>query len=408
LEGFPTDDDLTEEDEHVTQDCLKQLNGLVCANLPQEGNWHVEAFGSRSNGFGMRCSDLDVVTYERKAGKQSDARSILKKLQLVFLKSPVFTVEGELLQQKVKVPILKLRYADRVDVDISVNNCSPLANTKLLKRYSEYGRVKSLVLAVKVWAKERRVCGAKDGYLSSYALNLMTIYYLQVFAALPCLQHDKPNPKWWNTEPISNLFSAFFRFYTTAFQWDREVVSIRLGRREHVGAVEFEALRGSRPEVRLNIEDPFITSHNLSCVMTLDTLARFRQALWDRFHQALWDPRILRHTPIARTRTNSDSKAPKPPPMRVRNAKISKGSVTSEDPVILKEGLATSTKAFVESNVKSLQQELTKVVEVRNTFLNVREQIRQTSVRPRTRSAPPSSVPSPRLCRQASLPHLMI
>jgi poly(A) RNA polymerase GLD2 len=113
----------------------------------------------------------------------------------------------------VQVPILK--FFDRaggLEVDLSVNNPTSIRNTHLMFCYSQADyRVRPLVLAVKLWAKEHGINEARQAgagcvlsltgllcrfqTLSSYSLTLMVLHYLQsgVFpAVLPCLQEQLP------------------------------------------------------------------------------------------------------------------------------------------------------------------------------------------------------------------------
>jgi len=183
-----------------------------------------------------------------------------------------------------------------------MNNLAPLLNTRLLKAYASLDqRVVDLVVAIKIWTKEKRLCGAVDGHLSSYAFALMAIYYLQVVSgtSMPCLQKDATDDAFADEESAEKVAQAareagwkldaslfmlvcgFFAFYAGTngpctnddempFNWGMEVVSIRLGTREFSSHEEFKELRGIQEE-RLHIEDPFERSRNLRDVMTQKT-----------------------------------------------------------------------------------------------------------------------------------------
>jgi hypothetical protein len=78
--------------------------------------------------------------------------------------------------------------------DLSVDGELALLNSRLLRAYLDCdARVRPLVFAVKQWAA---ACGMKDashGFLSSYSLTLMVVYFLQRGvspAVLPVLQED--------------------------------------------------------------------------------------------------------------------------------------------------------------------------------------------------------------------------
>lgn len=81
----------------------------------------------------------------------------------------------------IKVPII--RYEDLhsgIDVDISVNNILAMYNTDLIYVYCQIDhRFHILATFLKHWAKQVKIIGAPNGYLSSYALTLMVIAFLQ-------------------------------------------------------------------------------------------------------------------------------------------------------------------------------------------------------------------------------------
>ena len=109
-------------------------------------------------------------------------------------------------------------------------------NTHLLHCYSQLdGRVRPLVLAVKKWARDCQINDASDNTLSSYALTLMVVWYLQAGVSppvLPCLQETHPAmfppesragsltflpphcPQSTNTQSLAQLYLQFFQFYS--------------------------------------------------------------------------------------------------------------------------------------------------------------------------------------------------
>jgi len=264
----------TEQDDKVVVNCCKDMEALVHANL--SGKWSVQPFGSAVNGFGTRNSDIDVTIFE--VDQKSDAKSVLEKLLKVSQNSghgvigARFSVTEAILNAR--VPILKLVYHDdcsgRQEVDLSVHNRAPLLNTQLLLKYSSIDvRVRQLVVAVKLWAKKHNVCGAsvlqkKMRFLPAYAWNLMAIYFLQVKVGLP--GPFQANMNWECKLSLDSLFTEFFVWYADEFGWCNEVVSLRTGRRVDKEGAEFQALDKRRR--KLLIEDPYITTRNLSDVLT--------------------------------------------------------------------------------------------------------------------------------------------
>ena len=128
-------------------------------------------------------------------------------------------------------------------MDLSCQNLDALRNTELFKAYSRlHPAVWQLVVLVKCWARAANVCGAPDGYLSSYSWTLMVIYFLQVHPELqmPCLDTEPfrqgatvesgEMPTWNCSRPPHWLLEAFFMFYAGSrdgFRWGTEALSPR-------------------------------------------------------------------------------------------------------------------------------------------------------------------------------------
>jgi DNA polymerase sigma len=194
-------------------------------------------------------------------------------------------------------------------MDVSVNSATPLHSAVLLTESGQFDlRFKSLILLVRRWARDRGVCHAAKGNLPPYAWSLLSIYFLQVgadeVALLPPLKEfakssrlaekssgDAPDSekKWTPPESgrpnvsVAALFKEFVRFYHERFDWRREVVSVRRGRR---GAPDLslqlhiaERPDGAATEVAPSIEDPFESTRNLSTCMTALGVQRMREEL---------------------------------------------------------------------------------------------------------------------------------
>lgn len=271
----------TPEDEALVQESLRELE-IVRESLPESETYKLSAFGSVVSGFGMRGCDLDVVLCrEPPLGEAEDGIETLLNLERA-LKGSAFTVKDVV--KKARVPLLKLDYKGQ-ELDLSVNNPRPLQNTLLLKDYAQlHSNVTDLVLLVKLWAQANRLKGAPARHLSSYALTLMVIYYLQVVCGVPSLQEsglageavELECGRCWKS--ATEMLHDFFAFYACDFQWGTEVVSVRCGRRQDVDSDQFREL-GGRWDKRLHIEDPLECSRNL------------RDVLW-RQHEELLRERI--------------------------------------------------------------------------------------------------------------------
>jgi len=299
---------LQDREKDCMERCVRTLQHAIDKGLSDRGlrpEWSVEKFGSSANGFGTAGADLDVTIVrkrqQRYCEEELDAAAAAQELQDIL--QPLlqghrrFAVVQEI--YGAKVPICKLRFEHCLEVDVSCHNLRALRNTRLLNAYSEMSpSLHELVVAVKIWAKAHGVCGAAERNLSSYALTLMAIYFLQLELQiqLPCLpvdafelgklgRGDRRVAKLQNTwkdprPPVQALLVGFFQFYISNFAWGSEVVSVRLGRRSSVDSSDFEAL-SHRWTQRLHIEDPYELGRNLHCVLAAEREMCLMSAMHD-------------------------------------------------------------------------------------------------------------------------------
>lgn len=269
----------------------------------------VHAFGSAVNGFGDGTSDIDMVV---EAAPSQLARGLnlsgCSQSQLVpralgklagRLHRHNFYIDARILNAK--VPILKLRY-DGCECDLSCNNLLPLFNTRLLKAYADIdARVVRIVQEFKAWAKAKQVHGAPNGHLSSYAMTLMVIFYMQVKGALPCLQRSAADhPKEYvHDGQVLNVamdldvvspcqtdiyvdFSQLLYFFRDEFKWGEWVVSVRVGVCKPLSSFPElttkwrDGTTRAEASMMLHIEDPFETKRNLNSVLAPGS----NQRLW--------------------------------------------------------------------------------------------------------------------------------
>jgi len=201
-----------------------------------------------------------------------------------------------------------------VPLNLSVNAVTPLYNAALL---AECGRLepraRELILLVKRWAKDRGLCHAAKGHFSPYVWTLVVIFFCQVYESeegplLPPLDGfetcsglmkagrgaqpkraaapepaGEPAPHSAPKRSAAALFKDFAAFFAKDFDWRKEAVSIRLGRR----AAPDQALplhivldgEAGGSDVGPSIEDPFEPSQNLGACTTASSLAHLRSEL---------------------------------------------------------------------------------------------------------------------------------
>ena len=131
--------------------------------------------------------------------------------------------------------------------------------------------VRELMITVKKWAKENKICSAQDNSLSSYAWLNMVVFYLQCLEFIPNLQCPKllekfgikrdANNYWHNVNDLDTCFLTweqakqvwkrpqhlvdkhhllgntallygFFHFYTIDFKRSVSMISIKRGKEE--------------------------------------------------------------------------------------------------------------------------------------------------------------------------------
>lgn len=276
--------EMTDEVRQRMARCIEALEA-VANRLGRK--WRVSPFGSAANGFGTKFSDLDATCYELKENEDEEeqkqpAEILSERLAPLLREHSEFAMAQEVLHAR--VPILKLCFEGELEVDLSCHNTLPLQNTKLLKAYSSLDeRVRDLVITVKLWAKAHEVCGASQSHLSSYALTLMAIYFMQVhpkikLVMLPVgLFKEDGNPdveqkvkaarSSWNCSlSLGQMVLRFFQFYSQEFSWGKEVVSVRFGQRISSNETVLQKLKGRHCD-RLHVEDPVDESRNLNCVL---------------------------------------------------------------------------------------------------------------------------------------------
>jgi DNA polymerase sigma len=256
--------------------CLSELSAAVRQLGPE---WDVQPFGSFANGFATVSSDLDVTCQQRGRELSSDVQAqsalALDAIAQVLEHRPDFTIEERIFGAR--IPLLKLRFANRLEVDLSCHNPTPILNTRLLRAYSNMdSRIRELGVVIKLWSKRVGVCDATKSNLSSYSFTLLVIYFLQVHkdVRLPVLPVDafrddakqeadervvKAMANWRCDLSLLDLMSRFFAFYcdpgNAGFRWGDEVVSVRCGEQHMIYESMFPMLRCSHMR-RLHIDDP--------------------------------------------------------------------------------------------------------------------------------------------------------
>ena len=303
---------------------------------PLEG-LRVVPFGSSVSGCGEATSDVDAALWFNPGPRNTKAvppKEILKRLAAVCSETPEFGFQVIETRFAAKVPVLVLEFESKITCDVSVFRLLPAYNTKLLRAYAELvPALPSLVIAVKRWAKQRKLAQTFQQYISSYSWTLMVIFFLQVKYRIPSLHQlykkqqppkttevyafDFVDPKREfkevdqvtgvsrengengaqveQAEPVPpelpKLFGEFFRYFGEDFRWDTDVVSVRLGfpaerKSRHFHPKLFrlfhvhKGVKSSEETLEfLNIEDPIELQRNLNFALTEETALEIQAAI---------------------------------------------------------------------------------------------------------------------------------
>eukprot|EP01113_Clastostelium_recurvatum_P034954 TRINITY_DN4809_c0_g1_i5.p1 TRINITY_DN4809_c0_g1~~TRINITY_DN4809_c0_g1_i5.p1 ORF type:complete len:717 (-),score=123.88 TRINITY_DN4809_c0_g1_i5:36-2186(-) len=195
-----------------------------------------------------------------------------------------------------RVPIVKKQYPTRYGFkfDLCVERPLGMNNSSFLSHCTRMDpRLKPLALLVKAWAKAQGINNVQNGFVSSYCLICMLIYYLQTLtpAILPNLlgQADRLEPQMvagyncaWEMVPtfkstnrsnLGRLLLGFFYFYGYQFDFENCVVSVRMGLFPPPRKMVWQHY-GWDKDSPLCVEDPFETDFNIGRRIKDDTLLR--------------------------------------------------------------------------------------------------------------------------------------
>ncbi|XP_075146734.1 tailor [Haematobia irritans] len=148
-------------------------------------------FGSRLCGIGSRDSDLDIFvdigeTFHTHENRVTD--EILSKFEKVqkALKSHPKSWKGLVVVKKARVPILKIMHSNTsIECDINFSHSLGHINTLMLDYiFTLQPLARIMCIYVKKWIHHTGFVNE----ISTYSMNLMVIFYLQILNLLPPLE----------------------------------------------------------------------------------------------------------------------------------------------------------------------------------------------------------------------------
>ena len=272
IRHFDRDNSPSQQDIYIKLDYCNFLSDQVSRSIH---NPRFVVFGSSLNGFSTQSSDLDITLLVSE--EELLSKNPLRRIHRSLCRNPARISSCQLIAAKIPIVMFEdLKY--RFEVDISINNHSGIRNTFLLRTYSRLdARVRPLVIVAKEWAKSNYVCNSKSGLLSSYALNLMVLFFLQhaiTPQVLPSLQHLFPDTfnsyltiddiqevnvkkicKGWSSEneqSVGELILKFFEFYAN-IDFRGSLISVRTGHLLELNNWDY----GTGYKGYINIEEPY-------------------------------------------------------------------------------------------------------------------------------------------------------
>ena len=259
----------------------------------------VEPYGSIVNNFMTEWGDIDICIVPKDLINFNDFWEYLNEIKeeaVDIQKIAKFNI----IDKYPRFFLLKLIDVEKnTDLDITVQNRLPIENTKLIRLYSLLDqRFHILGIFLKFWVKKNHINGAPDKFLSSYALLILIIHYLQNIAdpkILPILQEiqniqkeykyyyeDKElktnlyfeedlekinnymniiNDKNENNNSVVELLIGFLHFYS--YEYNHYLISISHSAKKSVDKDDL---------VAFPLEDPFDINYNPGKSLKLKTL----------------------------------------------------------------------------------------------------------------------------------------
>jgi non-canonical poly(A) RNA polymerase PAPD5/7 len=198
----------TPESHSLRFNLLHKVRSLVQSLWPQA---RVEPFGSFATGLYLPTSDMDIVILGQ--WEVLPLRTLERSLESLAKPGSVEVIHAT-------VPLVK--YCDlesNISVDISFNSLSGPQAAQVIKMFKQqFPIIPQLVSIVKQFLLERDLGQVFTGGLSSYAVTILVISFLQL--------HPRRDPC---SDNLGVLLIEFFHLYGHDFNYSSLVVSIRDG-----------------------------------------------------------------------------------------------------------------------------------------------------------------------------------
>ncbi|KAG0045134.1 hypothetical protein BGZ83_009609 [Gryganskiella cystojenkinii] len=256
-------------------------------------------YGSYASGLATNESDADFVL--------GDWHGTVDSVQILAQALKASGYRVDLILEKARVPIVTFYDpTTKITCDMCINQLMSISNTRLIETYREIDNDRFLPLwfAIRHLAKKHDILSGRKHYLSTYALSIMLIAFLQHELILPKLQ-CQPQRKMrreyedgWdcsydhnaddykakakeNTRTVTDLFKRFIAYFEPAnFDYKKNEVNIRLGetRMRDVSVAKGKEAKQKLRDAPMCILDPFIRNRNVAGNISSGTMMRIQQA----------------------------------------------------------------------------------------------------------------------------------
>ncbi|KAG0318829.1 hypothetical protein BGZ97_003210 [Linnemannia gamsii] len=264
----------------------------------------VHLFGSFASGLCGMSSDADMTVYNLRASSPScppivELAKVLRQIGYQRVTSI----------PRARVPIASWKLYG-IQCDANLNQPMGVHNSKLISRYANIDdRFKTLWFSIKQIGKQHGIISASTGFLSSYALTMMLIVFLQDVTSptiLPRLQQSPlatihtidgydcsfdsntiyTNYGADNTHSAGQLLVDFFYFYGYIFDYASQEVHPSHGMIQDRSITPPPRSRtDSRPkEWPICIVDPFITDRNVAGNCSRENVAKIQACFQAAYH----------------------------------------------------------------------------------------------------------------------------
>lgn len=173
----------------------------IVRQKPQWRNATCEPFGSSVTTLGTLTSDVDMTINLPNFDSDSDPskrrkleQKLVKQLARLMQRDASFITTRAVPEARVPI-VCSVLAVGGLQCDLSICNELAVLNSKLLRAYIHADpRVRPLALLVRAWGAARGVMSPRKGGLTSYALLLMLLSYLQQQVHPPILPQLQPPP----------------------------------------------------------------------------------------------------------------------------------------------------------------------------------------------------------------------